>query len=253
MKDVQSQADHRCIAIHKVGVKDIVYPITVLDRANAVQATVASFNMYVNLPHHFKGTHMSRFVEILHRFRGRVELPAVRLMLDETRRRLQAESAHVEIAFPYFLRRPDGRGSEAIREYQCRMHGSAGERDDLSLTVEVPIAAPTPSGGGRGLPRSLGRWGQALVSLRFRHFIWLEEVIDLVEAVTSHGLTWPAASGDREEGLTVEGLARALASRLALHPDIGSGTVEVENLAAGYSTFAVVHWPQAEYGQRDHS
>jgi len=74
MKDIQSQLDHRRINIKKVGVKDITYPIMLLDKAKKLQRTVANFNMYVNLPHRFKGTHMSRFVEILNQYHGEIDI-----------------------------------------------------------------------------------------------------------------------------------------------------------------------------------
>ena len=103
MKDIQSQPDHRRINIQKVGVKDIKYPVMVLDKAKKLQRTVASFNMYVSLPHRFKGTHMSRFIEILNQFHGEFDIKNLRLILEEMKTRLDAESAHLEIEFPYFL------------------------------------------------------------------------------------------------------------------------------------------------------
>lgn len=105
MKDIQSQPDYRRISIKKVGVKDISYPVTVLDRANKVQKTVARVNMYVNLPHQFKGTHMSRFVEILNDFHGEIKLKSFHRILEEMKDKLQAEAAHIEIEFPYFLKK----------------------------------------------------------------------------------------------------------------------------------------------------
>jgi GTP cyclohydrolase I len=74
MRDVQSQTDHRKIAIDKVGVCDLQYPIVVLDRKNQRQSTIARLSMSVNLPHEFKGTHMSRFIEVLNAHRGEVTM-----------------------------------------------------------------------------------------------------------------------------------------------------------------------------------
>ena len=117
MIDVQSQKDYRRIEIDKVGVKNIRYPITVRDKENGTQQTVASINMFVNLPHDHKGTHMSRFVEVLSEYRRRISLQNFSDILEELKQRLNAESAHMEITFPYFItkkapvepdRRPDG-------------------------------------------------------------------------------------------------------------------------------------------------
>jgi GTP cyclohydrolase IB len=95
MKDIQGQRDYRRINIKKVGVKNISYPVTVLDKARKTQKTVATVNMYVNLPHQFKGTHMSRFVEILNRFHGEINLESFHRILEEMKIKLQAEAAHM--------------------------------------------------------------------------------------------------------------------------------------------------------------
>jgi len=241
MKDVQSQQDFRCIDIQKVGVKEISYPITVLDKAHRVQKTVARVNMYVSLPHRFKGTHMSRFVEILNRFHGNINLKSIHLILEEMKSRLQAEAAHVEIEFPYFLKKKNNGGSVNTAEYRCRMHGSLGAGDDLILEIQVPIPSLSLAPRAAGLPRSLGRWGVADVSLRFRHFIWIEDVIESVEQVTS----WPENAAACVEDLpTVEGLTRAIAGKLARHPEILWLLVAVENLSAGHSTYAAIEWPE---------
>lgn len=243
MKDIQSQPDHRRINIRKVGVKNISYPITVLDKANTTQKTVASINMYVNLPHHFKGTHMSRFVEILNRFHGEINLRNFHLILSEMKERLQAEAAHMEIEFPYFLKRGDD-DSIAV-EYRCRMHGSLAEESDLLLELTVPIFPPSAAQARDSLPRSLGHWGRATVKVRFRHFIWIEDLIKMVESVTSHGLRWPEAGMEpAEAGLEVEGLTKDVARVLADHGDIAWFLVTVKNFSEGCNTFAALEWPQ---------
>lgn len=283
MEDIQGQPDHRRINIRKVGIKNISYPITVRDRARRIQPTVARVNMYVNLPHHFKGTHMSRFVEILNRFHGEINLESIHHILVEMKERLQAQAAHLEIEFPYFVADPpaaaaadpasqtvptaptrttapgaepgkheaNGRGvpplaasETGICEYLCRMHGSLAAKDELTLDIRIPIAPPRPPAHCSGLPRSLGHWGTAEISLNFRRFVWLEEIIELTAAVTRHNLHWPSAANpaapDGECSLAVENMARALGEKLAAHPDIRRFKVRVENLAAGFSTFASV-------------
>ena len=118
MKDVQNQLDDRKIAIDKVGVKNIRYPITVLDRKNGTQRTVASINMYVNLPHQYKGTHMSRFIEVLSEHRENINLRAIADILEAMKQRLNAESAHIEVEFPYFLEKAAPvSGANSLMEY----------------------------------------------------------------------------------------------------------------------------------------
>ena len=231
MKDIQSLRDNRRINIRKVGVKNISYPITVLDREKRVQQTVATVNMYVNLPHSFKGTHMSRFVEILNRFHGEFNLQTFHLILQEMKNRLEAEAAHLEIEFPYFLQQDVTDGDIGVDRYMCRMHGSLQEDVDLVMEIDVPITSPRPQATTGGLPRSMGRWGHAVVSVRFHRFIWIEELISLVEDAMADSAGPPES---------VESVCRRVGTALADHSAISWFQVVVENLAHGYSTFASV-------------
>src|ERR1044072_32606 len=91
LEAVQSRADTRRLPINRVGIKDISHPVRVRDRSAGEQHTIASFNMYVSLPHNFKGTHMSRFVEILHQYDMEISVESFRDMLREMSERLEAE------------------------------------------------------------------------------------------------------------------------------------------------------------------
>ena len=244
MKDIQSQPDHRRINMKKVGVKNISYPIKVLDKAKHHQSSVANVNMYVNLPHHFKGTHMSRFVEILNRFHGSINLKSFHTILEEMKNRLQAEDAHIEMEFPYFLKNESGLGTVGINEYLCRMHGSLDQTDELTMHIQVPIYPPLASQAGNSLPRSLGRWGIADISFSFKHFIWIEDLIKMIEEVTLHNLDWseiPCEAAERS--LSVESITHAIGKKLAENNDISHFTVTVKNLAVGYNTFATLEGP----------
>ena len=231
MKDIQNLRDDRRINIRKVGVKTISYPVKVLDKEKKTQETVAKVNMYVNLPHRFKGTHMSRFVEILNRFHGEINLTSFHLILQEMKERLEAEAAHVEIEFPYFLQRNATGSSLATRRYECRMHGSLQEVDDLVMEVSVPIMLASSVSVGGGLPRSMGRWGTARVAVRFSQFIWIEDLISLVENGVGQGGEPPDS---------VESVTRNLGQLFAGYPAISWYNIVVENLAEGYATFASV-------------
>jgi len=246
MKDIQSQRDHRRINIKKVGVKNISYPVTLLDKERKEQRTIASVNMYVNLPHHFKGTHMSRFVEILNRFHGRIDLAGFRHILTEMKGKLQAAAAHMEIEFPYFLKKKGQPSAVGISEYLCRMHGSLEDDEDLTLEIEIPIWPPLPPQAQNVLPKSLGRWGVAKICLRFRHFIWIEDLIQAVEEVVSRqGQHTPACDTDRDDkNLAVEQITKAIGARLAgLSDNIHWFTVNVKNFSEGFNTFATLEWP----------
>src|ERR1700724_3537623 len=143
VEDVQGHADPRQITINRVGIKDIYHPVKVKDRARGEQHTVANFNMYVNLPHNFKGTHMSRFVEILHRHEREISVDSFGKMLAEMTDHLAASAVHIEMTFLYFvMKKAPVTGVESLMNYQATIfaHHSAG-RTDLWLKVVVPTTS----------------------------------------------------------------------------------------------------------------
>ena len=123
MKDIQSELDSRRIDIKKVGIKTVSYPITVRDKAQKKQHTVATANMYVNLPHKFKGTHMSRFVEILNEFHGEIDINSFQVILEKMKVRLEAEASHLELEFPYFLKKVrNGKNTNSFGKFLLQLY-----------------------------------------------------------------------------------------------------------------------------------
>lgn len=241
MKDIQSLHDSRRIAIRKVGVKTITYPIIVLDKERRTQHTVARVNMYVNLPHRFKGTHMSRFIEILNRFHGEFNLRTFHLILEAMKARLEAEAAHLEMAFPYFLH--DGRAGAVpgMQRYECRLHGSLAETLDLAVEVDVPVPLAAGRLSGRGLKPAAGLWGMVTAMVRMNRFLWIEDLIDLVER---------GAARETESPDSVEAMCRAISETLAASESFRWYKVVVKNMSSGYSAFASSEWPEPmETGQ----
>lgn len=231
MKDIQNLHDDRRIPIRKVGVKNISYPLTVLDREKELQQTVGMVNMYVNLPHRFKGTHMSRFVEILNRFHNGLDLRSFPLILQEMKEKLEAEAAHLEIEFPYFLQENNKCNKTGNEHYQCRIHGSLEKEDDLVLEITIPITISSENSPIDGFLHSPSHWGQARVAVRFHHFIWIEDLISMVEK------TLPSAPGSPQ---SLENVCKQIGEALSDKPSISWFQVVVENLGRGYSTFASI-------------
>jgi GTP cyclohydrolase IB len=238
MKDIQSQLDSRRINIKKVGVKTISYPITVRDKAQKRQQTVATVNMYVNLPHKFKGTHMSRFVEILNEFHGEIDIKSFHMVLGKMKDRLEAEASHLEIDFPYFLHKARNGESGHLAHYRCQMHGSLEKDDDLKLSVEVPISLPITDKTPHRLPGSLGKWGKAEVSLRFRQFYWIEDIILLIEEAVEEELASLALK--ERKVLSVEALTRRVGAILEKIQAIKWFSVSIHNFGDECSTFAAM-------------
>jgi GTP cyclohydrolase IB len=188
MKDIQNQRDYRQIPIDKVGIKNLRYPIRVLDKKDGYQNTVASINMYVDLPHKYKGTHMSRFVELLHLFRPEVSLKRFSAILGQMKEHLNAASAHIEVLFPYFIEKkaPVSR-SAGLMDYTCRIIGASDPNGKVDLISEVivPISSVCPCSKEISEAGAHNQRGELRLSVRFKKFVWMEDMIELVEEAAS--------------------------------------------------------------------
>ena len=187
MKDVQNQPDDRNIDLTKVGIKGIKYPMNVLDRANKTQATVATVNMYVHLAHRFKGTHMSRFVEVLNDYCSDLNLNSFFDMLDRIKNSLESPAANLEICFPYFVKKTAPvSGVPSMMEYTCKYVGEIdGSERKLFVTVEVPVCTLCPCSKEISSQGAHNQRGLVSVTVRFKEFFWIEELIETVERSAS--------------------------------------------------------------------
>ncbi len=261
MKDIQSKADHRQIDIDQVGVCDLRYPIVVWDRANAKQGTVAQLEMSVNLPHHFKGTHMSRFVELLNRHRGEVTLHTVPTILREMKERLDAESARLEVRFPYFLERAaPATGQSGLMDYECWFIGEASAQgDDFILGVKVPVTSLCPCSKAISDYGAHNQRGLITIEVRTRPdaegrptFMWIEELVEVAEASASAPV-YPLLKRADERFVTmqaydnpvfVEDMVRNVAARLQEDARVGWFHVHAVNHESihNHGAFARIRW-----------
>jgi GTP cyclohydrolase I len=238
MKDVQNHADDRNIDIDQVGVKGIRYPITVLDKNMGKQQTVGTINMYVSLPRQYKGTHMSRFVEILNEHSKRISLQNFTDILKEMKRRLNAQSANMEITFPYFInKKAPVSGSEGLMEYRCTFKGSLGKTSDLITVIHVPISTLCPCSKEISDFGAHNQRGEVTLQVRFKKFIWIEDLISLVEGSASSDI-YSVLKREDEKYVTerayqnpmfVEDIVRDIAEKLNNDPNITWFAVESEN------------------------
>ncbi|MEE4266253.1 MAG: GTP cyclohydrolase FolE2, partial [Desulfobacteraceae bacterium] len=188
MKDIQSQPDFRKIPIDKVGIKNLRYPITVRDRRDGFQHTIATINMFVDLPHENKGTHMSRFVELLHLLHPDVSLEKFSVILENMKKHLNAASAHLEMTFPYFIEKnAPVSASPGLMDYTCTIRGSSDPsgRIDLVSEVDVPISSVCPCSMEISDNGAHNQRGEVKLCTRFKKFIWMEDMIELVESAAS--------------------------------------------------------------------
>jgi GTP cyclohydrolase I len=251
MVDVQNRRDHRNIDINKAGVKSIKYPITVLDKKNKTQHTIATINMYVDLPYHFKGTHMSRFVEILNHYRQGINIKNLSTILEEMKKRLNAKSAHLEIEFPYFIEKiaPVSK-AKSLMEYTCTLWGSLNDTLDICLGVEVPVTTLCPCSKEMSKKGAHNQRGIVSIKVRFKKFLWIEEVIRIAEQSASSEVYSLLKRPDEkyvterayDNPMFVEDVVRNVAQRLERNPNITWFSVESENIESihNHSAYALV-------------
>lgn len=194
IEDVQSRPDDRGFGIDQVGVSDLRYPIVVLDRVQGQQHTVAHISASVSLPHQFKGTHMSRFIEVLSAHRGEVTMHTLPSMLREMKGRLGAESARLEVRFPYFLERiAPVSGASALMDYACSFIGELnGGHTDFVLSARVPVTSLCPCSKAISDYGAHNQRGYITIDVRSvpdadgqPQIVWIEELIDIAEHLAS--------------------------------------------------------------------
>jgi GTP cyclohydrolase IB len=251
VEDVQSRADTRRIPINRVGIKDIRHPVKVKDRSAGEQHTVATFNMYVNLPHNFKGTHMSRFVEVLHRERE-ISVDSFQQMLTEMTTRLNAEAGHIEMSFPYFvMKRAPVSGVESFMDYQASLigeikHGVAS----MWIKVVVPVTSLCPCSKKISDRGAHNQRSHVSIRTRLREHMWIEELIDIAESEASCEL-WGILKRPDEKYVTehaydnpkfVEDIVRDVAMRLNAESRVAAYVVESENFESihNHNAYALI-------------
>ncbi len=251
MIDVQNQPDHRNIRIDKVGVKNIRYPITVKDKRKGSQRTVASINMYVDLPEDYKGTHMSRFIEILSEYREQISIENIPKILDEMNERLKAHSAHMEITFPYFIEKEAPVShSKGLMEYICSFKGSVNKARDLVVGLTVPVTTVCPCSKEISDFGAHNQRGEVRIHIRFRKFIWIEDLIEMVEKSASSEVYSVLKRSDEkfvtEKGymnpMFVEDLVREISLKLEADDNITWFSVDSENFESihNHSAYAYI-------------
>ncbi len=250
--DVQSTTDTRNLAIDKVGIKGIRHPVRVRDRSQGEQHTIATFDMYVELPHRFKGTHMSRFVAILNDHEYEISVRSFRDMLSEMVRVLEADSGYIEMQFPYFVRKSAPVSQvTSLMDYEVSLIGridAQGPRTEVQ--VQVPVTSLCPCS------KKISRYGahnqrsHITVRARTRGWMWIEELIDLIESEASCELFGLLKRPD-EKFVTeraydnpkfVEDMVRDVAQRLNEEERIVGYVVEAENFESihNHSAYACI-------------
>jgi len=252
LKDTQSEPDHRRISIDRVGVKELRFPIEIRDKAHRTQATVATVMLTVDLPHQFKGTHMSRFVEVLNEHGRVLHVDNVRPILDRLLHRFDAEKAHAEFDFPFFIEKAaPATGAKGLMDYGVRFSASVEQAaHDFVLTVRVPVTTLCPCSKAISARGAHNQRGRVTFSVRSERPIWIEDLIGLVERCASSEL-YALLKRPDEKAVTeraydnpvfVEDLVRNIAAHANNDPNITAYRVEAENFESihNHNAYALV-------------
>lgn len=257
MVDVQSMKDERRVPIKKVGVKGVRYPITVLDRANTIQHTTATVNLYVDLPHDFKGTHMSRFIEVFNEHRRDLSMPRFLAMLDELRSSLDAETAYCDLHFPYFIEKAAPvSGQKSMMSYDCSYEGSSsGSEREFWVTVQVPVQTVCPCSKAISDYGAHNQRGLVRARVKLGPFFWIEDLVSIVESSASCDV-YTLLKRDDEKFVTerafdrpmfVEDVVREVYTRLLAEGSFPKFSVEAENFESihNHSAYGLVEYDSA--------
>lgn len=252
--DVQGSADNRKIAINKVGIKDIRHPVVVRDRSNGLQHTIATFSMFVFLPHHFKGTHMSRFVKILNDHEKEISVESFNEMLTEMSELLEADSGYIDMHFPYFVnKKAPVSGVESLLDYNVSLIGEINNGKTQTRTrVQVPVTSLCPCSKSIADYGAHNQRSHVTVDVKTKGFVWIEEIIELVEKQASCELFGLLKRPD-EKYVTeraynnpkfVEDMVRDVAGKLNEDDRIRSYILESENFESihNHSAYALIEY-----------
>jgi GTP cyclohydrolase I len=250
--DVQSSPDARKLAIDKVGIKAIRHPIQIMQRTGGVQHTVANFNMYVSLPHQFKGTHMSRFVEILNAHEREITVETFKVMLQEMVDKLEAEEGHIEMTFPYFIdKAAPVSGVRSLMDYEVTFITQVLKGEQcFAMKVLVPVTSLCPCSKRISDYGAHNQRSHVTVTAHTGDFVWIEEIVDLIEKQASSELYGLLKRPD-EKYVTeraydnpkfVEDMVRDVAAVLNLDERVTRYVVESENFESihNHSAYALI-------------
>jgi GTP cyclohydrolase I len=239
LHDKQSERDHRELRIDKVGVRGLRFPIQVRDKARAVQNTVATIGMFVDLPKEFKGTHMSRFIEVLNAHGTIVHVENIPDILYAMQKKFNAATSHLEMEFPYFMvKRAPVSQLESMMDYVARFDATACHKEiDFVLTAKAMVTTLCPCSKAIAAYGAHNQRGEVTVQIRSRKVVWIEDLIEIIEGSASSEL-YALLKREDEKAVTeraydnpvfVEDLVRNVALRLNAHADITWYKVEAEN------------------------
>jgi GTP cyclohydrolase I len=250
-KDIQSEKDFRNMPIEKVGVKNVRLPIIVEDRANKYQHTIADVDLYVDLPHEHRGTHMSRFIEVLYSFHGETMIDNLKPLLQKVKQKLHSKKAYISIRFPYFIKKTAPVSQlTSMLDYQCTFEASLDDKFVFWIVVKAPVTSLCPCSKEVSDYGAHNQRSYVTIKLRYTSFIWIEELVELIEKSASCEI-YPLLKRPDEKFVTekayenpafVEDIVRDIALSLDSDERVSHFSVESENIESihDHSAYAMI-------------
>lgn len=238
LPDIQKTPDKRNIAIDRVGVRKVKFPIVVLDRADERQHTIGNFTLTVDLPSEFKGTHMSRFLEVLNEHGKEISIQALPSLLSKMKQKLKAEKAHVIVEFPFFMEKAAPvTGKTGMMQFDCGFEAQINGDFSVTMFMTVPVATLCPCSKEISKYGAHNQRGWVTVRVKTNDHVWLEELIEMIESSASCAL-FPVLKRPDEKAVTerayenprfVEDMVREVALKFDAESRITQYSIEVEN------------------------
>jgi len=251
LKDIQKTKPKRNLKIQRVGITNVPYPIIVKDRVNGTQHTIGLITMSVDLPKHYKGTHMSRFIEILNEHSTQININQIGIILEKLREKFDAKSAHLEVAFPYFITKNAPVSSvSGLMEYECKLMGTIDRKKDFIVEVRVPVTTLCPCSKAISKKGAHSQRCIVKIRVRYKHFFWIEDLIQIAESSASCDI-YPILKRRDEKYVTekaynrprfVEDLVREIAWKLKQDKNFFYFSVEAESMESihNYNVYAFI-------------
>ena len=239
LPDVQNKEAEKKIPINKIGIKGLKYPVKIFDKENKFQHTVADIAMYVDLPAHYKGTHMSRFIEILSEYHKEIAVEQLHEILNEMKQKLCSETSHIEIEFPFFMEKTSPVSKQkALLDYNCKLIANLGKHFSYIIAIKVPIHSLCPC--SKEISEYSAHNQRSLVQVTFKaqKVVWIEDIIEIIERNGSFPI-YSLLKREDEKYVTekayenpkfVEDIVRGIAFELDQIEEITSYKVESENM-----------------------
>jgi len=237
--DIQNGKANHPLVIDHVGIKGIKYPISVYDKKRGFQHTVAQIAMYVDLPSHYKGTHMSRFIEILSKVNGEISVNRIKEILNTMKIKLNAQKSKIEFHFPYFIEKTAPIShSKAFIDYDCILTATLSSTFNYTLSVIVPVHSLCPCSKEISENSAHNQRSFVTITIEAKTVIWIEDLVEIAEKNSSSPLYSYLKRSDEKyvteysyaHPMFVEDIVRAIANDLQKIPQIKYFKVEAENM-----------------------